>query len=238
MWWKLSPNVLVALEVLGIVFSIIGCFVALAQVPDSTWWRDPLLRGSVLLIIACILSIVATSSNNGKWFAIGAIVALFVSIFIFLSLPQFGYAFNKLESPGSSNISIKITYPSENNNVVHPQQVAGKFSGKLSEGRHAWLLASLVSYSDRPGDRPYRWWEPLGEIIPDKDSWEVTAYIGAAGADIETGNKYEIAAVLVNEEWHDYFNYYKQNAKDSTFWWTVPLPIEFPIKDKIEVIRK
>lgn len=152
--------------------------------------------------------------------------------FFFASLYLLGYTINKETTPFKEDgtVSINITYPNENNWIGHLQQVAGKFSGKLSEGKHAWLLASY-------GSLPYRWWEPLGEIIPDKDSWEVTAYIGAAGAG-ETGNKYEIAAVLVNEEWHDYFNYYKQNAKDSTFWWTVPLPTEFPIKGKIEVFRK
>lgn len=216
------------LAALGFVSGIAAAFVTFSEFPDPVW-RFYLVRGFIILAIACMLYEMATWSDKGKWFAIGAIVTL---ILVFACFSLFGYPSNKLESPGN-NISINITSPWKDETVDHDQQVRGRFSGKLPEGTHAWLLVS--------GDHglPFRIWQPEAEI-PDKDPWEITAQIGAgAGSnESETGNKYELATVLVDDQWHDYFHYYIQTSYEENYWWNFPLPAEFPIRNEIEVIRK
>jgi hypothetical protein len=166
-----------------------------------------------------------------KWGFLGAIIAAII-------IGSFGYAsINHVPLPilsqstaltKDSNISITIAYPGPGDMVDRVQQVRGKLSGKLPEGTHAWLVVSGYS------DLPFRLWQPSVQI-PDTDTWDIKVYVGGVN---ETGNKYQIAAVLVNEDWHDYFNYYIRKSNLDNYWWNVPLPVEFPIKDKIEVIRK
>jgi hypothetical protein len=131
--------------------------------------------------------------------------------------------------PLDSNISIKITYPNQNDLIGAHQNVKGVYSGNLSTGSHAWLL------SRHRGPGPYIWWAPQGEIL-NMISWEIPASIG--GSANETGKKYEIAAVIVDEQWNEYFHYYGDFADDYRCYPGVPLSKNAQIIDSIEVTRE
>ncbi len=175
----------------------------------------------------------ADGKGDGKWHFMGYLAVAIASIIVALITSHYvlwdGQDHPKIDTiyDMGSNVSINITYSNSNYLGGTPVQVSGKFSGKLQKGEHAWLLSSYLG-------RAHRWWEPQAEI-PSTDSWEIPAWIGGFN---DTGAKYEIAAVIVNDEWDDYFNYYKDYATLYGCYSGAPLPNYFPIKDTIEVIRR
>ena len=124
-----------------------------------------------------------------------------------------------------SDPRINIESPKNNEGIARMLNVTGEFSGKLPAGWHAWLVSS---YKDLPN-----LYQPLVEI-PNLDFWKVKVWVG--GPD-EASHKYEIAVILVNDEWDEYFRYWQSCAVNNKWYTSVPLPNNFPVKDRVDVIR-
>ncbi|GEM_PF-712741 len=110
--------------------------------------------------------------------------------------------------------SIRIDNPKEGSDVPHEVEVNG--TGDVPEGQHMWLVVNPHSASGQ-------WWPQGGnEIMPVDGSWHINALIGGGSQD--NGKKFDIALILVNDQFHQYLKGWVSETSRNQNWPSISLP--------------
>lgn len=126
---------------------------------------------------------------------------------------------------------IKIANPTNDSNVAWSIYVDGTISGGLPEGRHMWILVN-------PQLLPNQWWPQGGRSIsPGKEQWSGQATIGG-GPEKDIGNKFDIAAVLVDEKDHKMLENWVIETNRNSSWPSINFPPSAKIVDQVTVMRR
>jgi hypothetical protein len=124
--------------------------------------------------------------------------------------------------------TVKITSPKEGDEVPLNVGVSGTISGELPEGQYMWIVVN-------PHAGPGQWWPQGGRIDPWKGQWYGQARIGSEDAGI--GEKFDIAAILVDEKDDQYYLKYLETGQRTGSYPGIPLPPSAKIMDRITVVR-
>ena len=124
-------------------------------------------------------------------------------------------------------VEIKIIDPKEGDKVPIYATINGTISGNLPDNQYMWLVVN-------PHTSPGKWWPQGGRISPWKGQWNMGAQFGGEG---DTGTKFDIAVVLLNEkDDQSYLDYIMKGQQtgilNSTF-----LPATANMMDKITITR-
>jgi len=155
-----------------------------------------------------------------KW-AVGMWVCMAIAI---INSAYFGW---RLLRP-SPTTDVSITYPINQARVDHTETVRGT-SQELPAGQVIWV----VVFAQKVG-RYYPQNRPAD--IEAGDNWSSIVYIGIPD---DTGNRFDIIAVVASTEAQDAFNAYLADAGDQSDWPGLEaLPEGAVIYDRITVTRK
>ena len=126
-----------------------------------------------------------------------------------------------------NKFELNIITPKEGDKVFSYSLVRGTISGELPDGQFIWVVSNIESV-------PGLWWPQEGPIKPLSGLWDADVWLGSA---VDTGKKFSIAVILVNETDNQVFMKYREEGNETGNFPAIKLPDSATIMDSIIVTR-
>jgi hypothetical protein len=179
---KEAPHNIIILT--GVIFISLSFFkISQIEILPNTEPSSLRFVGGLFIIMGFIRDIVALKPGS-IWNRLIFLTALGV-FFFFITIPPY---------------KIEIVSPTDGSKITYPVSINGTFSGKLPEGKHAWLIIS--------SDNPYQWW-PKMRFNQIQGRWDINVWVGDEKDDGKQNHYIDI--VLMDETDNDiYLNHLKK----------------------------